>query len=412
MFAYLSFPSISSRFNFNGDASQKQIKSDGKIALGAVEWSSFKVNIERAADLDSPCKADLNVKVRDILVVIGQANSVKRAGKASVKISFPKLPRDLSLESTFNLAAPRYDIRTELSYDAADPSKKIVVETKNECTRTRLDSDNSFEFGGDKWVVTIDGTRKGESFADSQVKGKAVLRLPSKREFVVDLDRTANGKAIPATANIKLIVSDNVEAGGKKSRSFTWAAALTDGNWKERLFNIAHNVDIVDFDGKNVKIEAIFSHLPKGHYKSGSAGITVKGALVPNTFDININVEEYCHMHAIYRITSKYGGSANFNVKGNYYVGERGIKPSTYELSADAAIPQSKLKSVKLATKGSYKRPAANDPNGQYDLSLNVAGSLNDKKLEIDIGGKVRTFSLTGHSMLHLLTHSFNCDID
>lgn len=382
----LTFINIS-RFNANTEITPKLGKSEGKLDIGSVEWVSYKVHVDRPADVNAPCKAEVDVKVKDVLSTSGQFNSVKRAGTASIKISLPKLPRELKLESKFNVAAPRFDIRTELYYDA-DQAKKIVVDTKNKYSKSSIDSDNSVEIGSDKYVLTVDGSRTGESINSGQVKGKVLLRLPSNRELVAELDRNINIKVTPIKGTIKLKATDTVQVGGKKSRSVTLDGTLTDGDLKERLFNLVYALRFVDFDGKDVNIESTFTHLPKGHYKSGSAGVTVKGALVPNTFDVLLSVEEYCPIHAVYKVTAKYGGSFNFNVKGNYHVGERGVKPTTYELNAEAAIPQSSLKSVKLETSGSLQRPAVADADGQYDLKLNIAGALNDKKVSLTTSGK------------------------
>lgn len=382
---------INFRLNIVADATSKLAKSDGKFEIGSVEWTSYKITIERPSDLSAPFKVDGTAKIRDILLVTAQLSSVKRAGNANVRISLPKLPREFKLDSKFNLAAPRFDVKNEIFYDA-DPAKKIVIDTKNEYTKASIKSDNTVECGSDKWTLSVTGSRTGESIRNGQIKGKVVLVLPSKREIVAVLDRNLNTKAIPVVGTINAKVSDTIQVDGKKTRSISFNGKLTDGNLKARLFNLVQTLELVDYDGKDLIIEGRFSHLPKGQYKSGSAGVTIKGALVTNIFDVNLGVEEYCPIHAVYRITAKYGGALNFNVKGNYHVGERGVKPSTYELNADATIPQSKLKSVKLETSGSLLRPAATDPEGQYELKLKLAGSLNEKKLVLDVDGKVRQY--------------------
>lgn len=346
------------------------------------------MNVDRPADANGQYNVDADIKVQDKLNANVQLKSVKRAGTLDVLVSLPKLPRELKWNTKFNLAAPRFDISNEISYDA-DPAKKIVIETKNKYSKNSINSENAVEISGNKYAVNLDGSRSGESINNGQIKGKLLVRLPSNREIKVTLDRNLNTKIVPAQGKGTIKITDTVQVGGKKTRSATLDASLSDGDFKQRFFNIVHTLELVDFDGKNIIIDNKITHLPKGQFKSGSAGLTIKGALIPNTFDVLLSVEEYCPVHAVYTISSKYGGSFNFNVKGNYHVGERGVKPSTYELNAEAAIPQSKLKSVKLETKGSLQRPSATDVDGQYDLKFNLAGNLNEKRLSLDTSGKI-----------------------
>lgn len=360
--------------------------------IGSAEWVSYKANLVRnGGDVNQPIEGSLDIKVKDLLDVSSNYNSLKRAGKGWVLVSLPKLPRKVKLESTYNLAAPRLDLDNVIFYDfEKDNAKKIVLNTKNKYSKTSLDSKNTLELGGEKYVVNVDGSRSGESFNNGEIKGKALVRLPSQRELTAELNRKMYIKATPIEGTITAKITDTLgPAAGKKTRSLSHTGTIKNGDLKERLFDLVVGVEFKDFEGKNVLVNAAFTHLPKGHFKSGSAAITVSGALVPNTFDVLVSVDEYCPIHAVYKVSAKYGGTVNFNVDGNFHVGERGVKPTSYALSANAAIPQSKLKSVTLSTSGSLLRPAVSDANSQYDVKFEIKGGVNDKQLALNTQGKL-----------------------
>lgn len=194
-----------------------------------------------------------------------------------------------------------------------------------------------------------------------------------------NVEREARLKQDIATGNFLISLKDILPS--KKTRSLVATGTLSDANIRSKLFNLAHKVTYIDFDGRDIVLTTQFKNVPKGEFKNGAADINLRGSMLPEVIDLKISADEYCHEHAIYTAAAKYGGKFNFNVNGNYYVGG-GSKPTTYDVKIVINVPNTEIESVTLQSNGKFLVP--NTDTDAYEGQFKVTGALNSKVFSID----------------------------
>lgn len=194
-----------------------------------------------------------------------------------------------------------------------------------------------------------------------------------------NVEREARLKQDIATGNFLISLKDILPS--KKTRSLVATGTLSDANIRSKLFNLAHKVTYIDFDGRDIVLTTQFKNVPKGEFKNGAADINLRGSMLPEVIDLKISADEYCHEHAIYTAAAKYGGKFNFNVNGNYYVGG-GSKPTTYDVKTVINVPNTEIESVTLQSNGKFLVP--NTDTDAYEGQFKVTGALNSKVFSID----------------------------
>lgn len=194
-----------------------------------------------------------------------------------------------------------------------------------------------------------------------------------------NVERESRLKQEVGAGNLLISLKDILPS--KKTRSLLVTGTLSDANLRSRLFNLVHKVTYTDFDGKDIVLSTNFKNLPKGEFKTGVADINLRGSMLPEVMDLKISVDEYCHEHAIYTASAKYGGQFNFNINGNYYVGG-GKKPTTYDIKTVINVPNTQLKSVTLQSNGKFVVPQTE--TDVYEGQFKVSGTLNSKVFAMD----------------------------
>lgn len=81
------------------------------------------------------------MKVKDTVDGAGSFKSTNGKGDGNVVMTLQKVDRKFKIGSTFNIAAPVYDMKTEFFYNfEKENDKKITFETKNKVTKDTFDS--------------------------------------------------------------------------------------------------------------------------------------------------------------------------------------------------------------------------------------------------------------------------------
>lgn len=81
------------------------------------------------------------MKVKDTLDGTGSFKSTNGKGDGNVVLTLPKVDRKFKIETTFNIAAPTYDMKTDFYYNfEKEDGKKITFDTKNRVTKNSFDS--------------------------------------------------------------------------------------------------------------------------------------------------------------------------------------------------------------------------------------------------------------------------------
>lgn len=367
----------------------KSGQSNGKLVADNTEIVSFNAVLNRnGGNPDTPTTGTLDISVPDFVTAHGEYNMVKGNGKSQLIVSFHKFDRKVKVDTKYDITATKFDLRNDFYYNfEKDDSRHIAFDTKNTYSGNSFNSLNELDFNGEKFHFDINGSKSG-SINNGKQNGKFLLRLPNQREIVGTLDRQVDYHSPKSTGHGTVKITDTIVQGGGKHRSIEFSRTLKDGNREKRFFDLFHKLTLTDFDGKSIVIDGHFNHLPKDKYKSALANVKISGS-VPHPIELSIGVDEYCPIHAVYNANVKYGNSASVQLNGDYYLGEPGKKPSTFKLSGQVSVPQSKFKQLSFDTRGNYKCPAKEDVNGQLEFDFKFNSKLNDKNVDINTNGKI-----------------------
>lgn len=81
------------------------------------------------------------MKVKDTVDGTGSFKSTNGKGDGNVILTLQKVDRKFKISTTFNIAAPTYDMKTDFYYNyEKENDKKITFDTKNRVTKDSLDS--------------------------------------------------------------------------------------------------------------------------------------------------------------------------------------------------------------------------------------------------------------------------------
>lgn len=373
----------------------KVATTTGSLKTGNVESLSLNIVLNRNAADGNPNDGTLSLNVKDpdtskdILSAKGELTSTKGTCQSSVVVSLPIIGRKIKITTTGTKNPQQLDLSTEVLYNfEKDNSRRISLSTKNKYTETEIESDNELDLDSEKYVLNFNGKISGV-LRNGKINGGFLVRLPSLREISGTLNRVVDSKAPKATGNFNIKLTDTVNhAGQKKARSLAIDCELKEGNLQERLFDLSHKFTLTDFEGKDIVSRLTFKHLPKGDYKVAATSLSVSGSHIPNAITLEISADEYCPVHAVFHVNVRHGKSVAITLKGNYALGERGAKPSTYKIDLKANIPETKLEELSLVSSGSFKTPALNDPNGKYVYEVTLNGGLNKRKLVLQLNGE------------------------
>lgn len=82
-----------------------------------------------------------NLKVKDTVDGTGSFKSTNGKGDGTVLLTLQKVDRKFKISTTFNVAAPIYDMKTEFYYNfEKENDKKITFDTKNKVTKESFDT--------------------------------------------------------------------------------------------------------------------------------------------------------------------------------------------------------------------------------------------------------------------------------
>lgn len=375
------------KVNFALKLTPKNVDSTGKLHAGKFgDVIVFDVKVNRGAEPGSAKDGKYSATVKDVLVADGSFKVANGQGEGSTLVDLPSVQRQLKLQTKFNVAAPTFDVQTDFYFDfARDPTKKISVDSKTQATRQSVDSHTTVDVVGEKYRVDVKAQRDGNVQVEGKRGASVSVTLPNERQFSAEFNQELrhpkDQPLVSGSVSAKLV--DQLPT--KKSRTLTYTGTFSDTDTTKGFFKIQEQLEFVDVDGKNAVINSEFRHIPNGHFKTGSASITAKGALLPEPIDILVAVDEYCSKHAVYRVNAAYGTQANVQLNGNYHVGDA-TKPSDFEFQATAAIPNSPVKALQYKSSGKVARPQTD--TGEYEAEFKAAATLNDKTVSIDSSAK------------------------
>ncbi len=117
----------------------KKATSNSKLYAGSNELASYDVNVDRTDDKNM--NGVFNMKVKDTVDGVGSFKSTNGKGDGNLLLTLQKVDRKFKINTTFNIAAPIYDMKTEFYYNfEKENDKKITFDTKNRVSRGSFDS--------------------------------------------------------------------------------------------------------------------------------------------------------------------------------------------------------------------------------------------------------------------------------
>lgn len=117
----------------------KKATSNSKLYVGSNELASYDVTVDRTDDKNM--NGVFNMKVKDTVDGTGTFKSNNGKGDGNILLTLQKVDRKFKISSTFNIAAPIYDMKTEFFYNfEKENDKKITFDTKNRITKGSFDS--------------------------------------------------------------------------------------------------------------------------------------------------------------------------------------------------------------------------------------------------------------------------------
>lgn len=117
----------------------KKATSNAKFYVGSNELASYDLNVDRTDDKN--LNGAFNLKVKDTIDGRGTFKSNNGKGDGNVLMTLLKADRKFKITTTFNIAAPIYDMKTEFFYNfEKENDKKITFDTKNRVTKGTFDS--------------------------------------------------------------------------------------------------------------------------------------------------------------------------------------------------------------------------------------------------------------------------------
>lgn len=379
------------KYEFKVIVQPKLAQTNGKVVVDTTELATFNIVMNRnAGDANAPTTGTVDITIKEFIIIHGEHKCGKNDGKSDLIVTFPKFDRKVKVDTTYTHGNGKMDLHNDFYYDfEKDNSRHIAVDTKNKYSSTSFDSVNEVDINGEKFRFEIDGSKSGE-YKNGKQNGKFKLTLPTQREIAGTLTRQVDLPSGKGSGHGNLKITDTITQGGRKSRSIEIDGTLKDANIEQRLFDTMHKITFTDFEGKQIALESHVSHLPKGEYKSALAAVKLTGSIVPHPVELNVQIKEYCPIHAVFGATFKYGNTATVSLNGDYAVGEAGKVPSSFKLNGELSVPDSKLKQLSFDSRGSLKYPnLKSDPNGQFDFDFKLNTKLNEKNLAVDTKGKI-----------------------
>lgn len=117
----------------------RKVTSNSKLHVGSTEWASYDLNVDRTDDKNM--NGVFTAKVKDTLDGTGTFKSVNGKGDGTVLLNLEKVDRKFKINTSFNIAAPVYDMKTDFFYNfEKENDKKITFDTKNKMSRGSFDS--------------------------------------------------------------------------------------------------------------------------------------------------------------------------------------------------------------------------------------------------------------------------------
>lgn len=353
-------------------------KSNANLMEGSKSLATYTTEGKRGDNTEGT----FNIEVVNIFTGQGDFKSVKGKGSLSSLITFKKLDRKVKVESDFNIARPVYDVNTKFFYDyEKDNNKKIEFTTKNNIAPNDVNTKNTLLILSEQYTFNLNMKQTGSN-VNGNLNGGFEFILPTGRKLAGTYDRHRETTDDKVNAKIKVDVFDQLPNGDK--RTLALDSNIKNADFKQRLFDMTHKMTFTDFNKKDVTLtsSAVRSRT-NTNTKNVKVGFKVDGSLLPHPMSMNLvhdMVED--DKVEVMTVNGKYGTQLDFDLHTKYDIHYDDSRPSTHEVKLVVNVPDTKIKTIKLESSGSYKEPE--DKDGQYESKYRGSMTFGDKVLAVD----------------------------
>lgn len=328
----------------------KESNSNVKFIFGKIDFFNYDGKIVYA----NPHTGSFKVQVHEILDASADYKSNNGKGDGSVLFDFKKYDRKMKAETTFTIQKPTYDVSVDFFYDfEKDNTKKAHFETNNKVTRSSFDSKNKVEVMSEKYEFNVAGSQTG-AIKDGVTKANVEVVLPTGRKFTSSVNRELRVKNDKPKGSVDFKVID--ELPNKQKRQLSFNGKMNNADLDAGYFDFLSTLKYNDFTNKEVAIETGLKNQKKGQFSTGGITLKVDGSMIQQPLNLNVNLDEYCSNHAVYKIAGVYGGKYTIDMKGKYYVANA-KRPHSHELKATVNLPDTKLQKIVINSNGKLKEP-------------------------------------------------------
>ncbi|EDW83617.1 uncharacterized protein Dwil_GK13707 [Drosophila willistoni] len=320
---------------------------------------------------DKISAAKINLIVKNLLTAKADFKVAKN-GKgeltATVETQKTEPKHKLEVDTKFLVLAPKYDIDTTLTLDG---EKKLHLKTENNLDKLKFSTKNVVEANNKKLSFDSAGSVKGDWRSNGEIQGTFVLTTPEGRVIDGSINRklTANPKTGITQGNVDAQIGEQQPGGGKK-RSLAIKGKLESLNVKTKEFSANNQLVYTPYEGQKWEISNSVKHLAKGSSKSFEFESTSNGNSFFKPSQFSIVVDEYSQVHAVGRVSGKYGDRLSYNLNGKYHLAQ-GNMPATYEFQSNLQAPDSIVKSWEVNSNGKVLKPSVTeDNNGAHHIEL------------------------------------------
>jgi hypothetical protein len=363
------------KINFFIQNNDKESNSNVKFIFGKIDFLNYDGKITYA----NPSTGSFKVQVHEILDATADYKSNNGKGDGSALFYFKNFDRKLKAETTFTVQRQNYDVAVDFFYDfEKDNTKKAHFETNNKVTRASFDSRNKVEVMSEKYEFNVAGSQTG-TVKDGVTKATVEAVLPTGRKFSGSLNRELRIKNDKPKGSLDFKVAD--ELPNKQKRQVSFNGKMNNADFDAGYFDLLSTVKYNDFANKEVSIETGLKNQKKGQFSTGGITLKVDGSLITQPLNLNINLDEYCSNHAVYKIVGVYGGKYTVDVKGKYYVANA-KRPHSHELKATINLPDTQLQKIVINSNGKLKEPK--NENDAVEVDYKGTLEYSDQKVGVE----------------------------
>ncbi|KAG5666411.1 hypothetical protein PVAND_014440 [Polypedilum vanderplanki] len=385
---------------------QKDHDSSLKIVVGKNELASLESKLNYGQNV----KGTMKGSITDVLNIDGTYESNK--GKGNAVFNAVLKDKKLRSETQFTIQKPTYNFASDFYYDyEKNNNKKVHLSTANQLTSKTVDSKNVVEIFGEHYSFDVGATNEG-GFPDGKQTANVDLQLPTGRKFSASVNRDVKMKDGKGNGRLHLTATD--ELPNKQQRQLVTDMKVDDLNIKQSFFDFVGAMKYKDYDNKDIKAQVALKNLQKGQFSTAVGNMNIDGSLMPNTFTMNVKLDEYCADHAIYNFNGKYGNIGDIDLSGKFYNANK-ERPYSHEFIGTINVPETKWKSLTLKSNGKVNEPA--DENGVYGISYTGSIEYLSHKIQLDTELNFSKTKGTGSAKLQLpkqppmsADFKFNCN--